>query len=73
MIKVTYGTTTQKSEAVVSSSTIIRDFCDEHNIDYGTATPFLDGKSVSDINKTFAECGVTEKCLLLSVTKSVNA
>lgn len=73
MIKVTYGTTVDRNEAVVSSSTTIKAFCQDHDIDYSVSVPYLDGRPVNDMNKTFAECGITEECRLISVVKATNS
>ena len=44
-------------------------------MDYSRGTMHMDGSSLNpgDLDKTFAELGITEKCFLLNVVKADNA
>lgn len=72
-IKVTFGTTTSYSSKLVSSSTKVSDFLQSNNIPTAGATVQLDGAPVRDLDKTFAELGVTEECTLFSIVNAKNA
>lgn len=75
MIKVIYGTTLNKDEALVHPDTTVRNFLEEKDINYETAAPFLDGRPLGtgDLDKSFADLGIKEKCRITSVVKAVNA
>ena len=72
MIKVKYGTSTQRHEDIVSENTIIKDFLDEHDVDYISSTMFINGApmSAADYRLTFAQLGVNEDCKITSVVKA---
>lgn len=72
MIKVTVGTNTSRKTVMVNPTTIIKTVLQENNIDYATGGIHLDGMAIAgeELNKSFAESGITEDCILLSVVKS---
>jgi hypothetical protein len=72
MIKVKYGTSTQRNEDVVSEHTVVKDFLDAHNVDYVSSTMFINGApmSAADYRLTFAQLGVGEDCKITSVVKA---
>ena len=75
MINVTYGSNLSRLTTLVNPNTTIRTFCEENGIGYETASMTLDGASLrpGDMDKSFADLGVTERCFLLSVVKADNA
>ena len=72
MIKVIIGTNTNRQEILVDPHTTIRRVLEENNIDYGVGNVHLDGLSIpsQDLDKTFLEKGIKEKCMLIIVAKA---
>lgn len=72
MIQITIGTNTNRERVLVDPNTTIRQVLEEHNIDYSVGGIHLDGMSIggSQLDETFAEKGIKEKCMLISVVKS---
>lgn len=75
MIKVTYGTNVNRKSDIVNESTVIKTFLEDHGVDYTRGQMHLDGASLAagELNKSFADLGVTTSCYLLSVVKADNA
>lgn len=75
MIQVTVGNNTERVRKTVSPDATLRSVLDDAGIRYESAAVHLDGASLKpgDINKTFAQMGVTESCYLLAVIKADNA
>jgi hypothetical protein len=75
MIKVTIGTNTNRKAVNVDPNRTIKSVLDEQGINYTTGTLHLDGATLQpgEINKTFADFGITESCYLISVVKADNA
>ncbi len=75
MIKVITGNNLTRKEFVVDSSTTLRKVLEDNGIDYTRGVMHLDGVSLNagDLDKTFAQMGITEKCYLLNVVKADNA
>lgn len=75
MIKVTVGTNTRRTSVIVEPSKSLRSVLEDQEIDYSTGTLHLDGSTVTpgQLDKTFAELGITEKCFLISVVKADGA
>lgn len=75
MIKVTVGNNVRREAVVVNENKTLRTVLEENNIDYTTGTMHLDGAPVmaGELDKTFADFGITEKCFLLNVVKADNA
>lgn len=76
MIKVNFSSNVKRiAPTVDENTTTIRQFLEENEIDYSRAITSLDGcpLQAGDMDKTFAEFGITEKCLLTSVVKADNA
>lgn len=57
--------------AVDPNTTTIRSILEEHNVDYVTTQPSLGYRplQMEDLDKTFADFDVTEKCHLVCITK----
>jgi hypothetical protein len=75
MIKVTVGNNVKRESVIVDENTTLRTVLDDNGIDYTSGTMHLDGSSLKpgEIDKTFADFGITEKCYLLNVVKADNA
>lgn len=75
MIKVTIGNNTGRTTVIVNPDTTLRQCLEDNEIDYSVGTMNLDGSSLrpGDLDKTFAEYGIEEKCYLMNVVKADNA
>ena len=75
MLQITLGTNTQRKKVTTAATTSLRDLLEENEINYEIGTMHLDGAALSpgDLDKTFADFGITEKAYLLSVVKAENA
>ena len=75
MIKVTMGNNVKRSTEILGASTTLREALEDAEIDYTRGMMNLDGSPLSpgDLDKTFADFGITEKCFLLNVVKADNA
>ena len=75
MIQVTVGNNVRREKIVVSANTTLRTALEQAGIDYTRGTMHLDGSSLQagDLDKTFADFGIAEKCFLLNVVKADNA
>jgi hypothetical protein len=75
MLKVTIGNNVKRTIAIHSEDTTLRKALEDAEIDYSTGVINLDGASLGpgDLDKTFRDFGVTEKCFLLNVVKADNA
>ena len=75
IINVTIGSNiTRKTVPAISSATL-RQVLEDNAIDYTIGTTMLDGVSLGagDIDKTFDQLGVTDRCYLLNIVKADNA
>ena len=75
MIKVTMGNNVKRTSEVLDENTTLREALEEAEIDYTIGMMNLDGSPLSpgDLDKTFADFGIAEKCYLLNVVKADNA
>ena len=75
MIKVTMGNNVKRSSEILDEHTTLREALENAEIDYTVGVMNLDGSTLSpgDLDKTFAELGIAEKCFLLNVVKADNA
>ena len=75
MIKVIVGNNAKREPVIVPPTTTLRAVLEQANIDYSRGVMHLDGSSLNpgDLDKTFADFGITEKCFLLNVVKADNA
>lgn len=75
MLKVTVGNNVKRESVIVDSSTTLRTVLEDAGIDYTRGIMHLDGSSLNpgDLDKTFGDFGITEKCFLLNVVKQDNA
>lgn len=72
MIEVTVGNNVSRSKVIVDPSLSLKRVLEDNEINYETSVMQLDGASLSagDLEKSFTDFGVTEKCFLLSVVKT---
>jgi len=75
MIKITMGNNVKRKSEILDPNTTLRDALESAEIDYTTGIMNLDGSTLSpgDLDKTFADFGITDKCYLLNVVKADNA
>lgn len=75
MIKVTVGNNVKREAVIVDENMTLRAVLEDANIDYTNGTMHLDGAPLmaGELDKTFAEFGINEKCFLLNVVKADNA
>ena len=75
MIKVTMGNNVKRKVEILDDNTTLREALEDAEIEYATGIMNLDGSTLSpgDLDKTFADFGITEKCYLLNVVKADNA
>jgi len=75
MIKVTMGNNVKRTSEVLDENTTLREVLEDAGIDYTIGMMNLDGSTLApgDLDKTFADFGITEKCYLLNVVKADNA
>lgn len=75
MFKVFVGNNVDRWSVMVTPDTTLRALLEQEQIDYTRGTMHLDGVSLrpGDLDKTFAEIGVTSECYLLMIKKVDNA
>ena len=75
MVKVTIGNNLKRSVEVLEATTTLREALEIAEIDYSRGMINLDGSTLSpgDLDKSFADFGITERCYLLNVVKADNA
>lgn len=75
MIRITVGNNLKRATVIKEDTTTLRSVLEEQDINYTTGMMHLDGCTLQpgDLDKTFAELGIKEKCYLLNVVKADNA
>lgn len=75
MVKVTVGNNTKRESVIVDGNTTLRTVLEDAGIDYTRGVMHLDGSSLNpgDLDKTFDDFHIAEKCFLLNVVKADNA
>lgn len=75
MVKVTVGNNVKRESVIVDSNTTLRTVLEDAGIDYTRGVMHLDGSSLNpgDLDKTFEDFHIAEKCFLLNVVKADNA
>lgn len=75
MIQVIVGQNVNRTAVDVENTRTLRSVLEENHIDYSRGNMTLDGAPLQpgDLDKTFADKGITTKCYLLSVVKADNA
>lgn len=71
MFELIIGTNTNRDRIPTPLTSTIREALDDANIDYSVGTLHLDGVSLrpGDLDKTFADLGITVKASLINVVK----
>jgi hypothetical protein len=74
-IKLTVGNNVKRNTVMVDDSVTLRTVLEEQGIDYTRGGMHLDGASLQpgDLDKSFADFGISSSCFLLNVTKTDNA
>lgn len=72
MVKVVVGNNVKRETVIEESSTTLRTVLENAGIDYTRGVMHLDGSSLNpgDLDKTFEQFGITERCFLLNVVKA---
>lgn len=75
MVQVTVGNNVKRERVIVDSSATLRAVLEDNNIDYTKGVMSLDGSPLQagDLDKSFDDFGIAEKCFLLNVVKADNA
>lgn len=75
MVQVKLSTNTQRKTITVDANTSIRNILEENNIDYSRTPIYIDGAplQIGDMDKTLAECGITDRCMIAAIVKTDNA
>ena len=75
MIKVTIGNNVKREAVIIDKNTTLRAALEDNGVDYTRGVMHLDGSSLNpgDLDKTFADFGITEKCYLLNFVNADNA
>ena len=75
MVKVTVGNNVNRETVIVDATTTLRSVLEEADIDYSRGGINLDGSTLKpgDLDKTFADFNIGEKCFLLAIQKADNA
>lgn len=75
MIQIRITTNTTRKTIATDENNTIRQVLDNNNINYEVTPVYLDGAplNIGDHDKTFAELGIKEKCMLTAVIKTENA
>ena len=75
MIKVKMLSNTGSDMVIVSNTKIIKDVLADNEFDTTRGQILIDGAALKpgDINKTFADLGITDQCFISCVTKVDNA
>ena len=75
MIKVTIGNNVKRSSEILDENTTLREALENAGIDYTIGMMNLDGSTLEpgDLDRTFADFNIKDKCYLLNVIKADNA
>ena len=75
MVKVTVGNNVKRETVIVEGNATLRSVLEGAEVDYTRGTMHMDGAPLApgDLDKTFDQFGVAERCFLLNVVKADNA
>ena len=75
MIKLVVGNNVKRETKIIDENTTVRKALEDAQIDYTRGSVNMDGATLipGDLDKTFAQHGITEKCYLVQVVKADNA
>ena len=74
MIKVTMGNNVKRTSEILDPNTTLRTALDAAGVDHIDGVINLDGSPLKDgdLDRTFADLGITDHCFLLNVAKADN-
>ena len=74
MVKVTVGNNVKRETVIVEGNATLRSVLEGAEVDYTRGTMHMDGAPLApgDLDKTFDQFGVAERCFLLNVVKADN-
>lgn len=75
MYRLTIGNNVSRRTVDVNPNDVVRKYLESYNVNYSNATMHLDGVPLTnaDLNRTFADLGVTNNAYLIAVVKADNA
>lgn len=75
MISIKIVTNTSRKTIITDENSSVRDVLEANEVNYENAPVYIDGAplGIGDHDKTFAQLGIQEKCMLTSVVKTENA
>lgn len=75
IIRVTVGNNMKRNNINIDDSRTLRSVLEEQEIDYTAGVTSLDGAPLQagEMDKTFADFNIAEKCSLITVVKADNA
>lgn len=75
MIQIKIVTNASRKTIATDENNTVREVLEANEVNYANAPVYIDGAplQVGDHDKTFAELGITERCMLTSVVKTENA
>lgn len=75
MIKAIIGNNVKRETKIIDENVTLRKALEDSGVDYTRGSVTMDGTTLGpgDLDKTFAQHGITEKCYLLQVVKADNA
>lgn len=75
MIKVTVGDNVERNSVIVDEGKSLREVLTENGVNYSHAVVSLDGVSLDEeeLDNSFEDFEVTDRCFLIAVTKADNA
>lgn len=75
MIQIRIVTNTWRKTIATDENNTVRDVLEANEVNYEIAPVYIDGAplEIGEHDKTFAELGITEKCMLTAVRKLENA
>lgn len=75
MIKVLVGSSTERKSVVIPPTQTLKQTLDQSGVDYSTSQVYLDGATLGpgELDKTFNDFNIKEKCMLVAVVKLSNA
>ena len=75
MIQIKIVTNTSRKTITTDENSTVREVLEANDVNYEVAPVYIDGAplGIGDHDKTFAQLGITEKCMLTSVVKTQNA
>lgn len=75
MVQIKIVANNSRKTILTDENNTVRQVLDANEINYAVAPVYIDGAplQVGDHDKSFAELGITEKCLLTAIVKTENA